>query len=65
MQNQDSSDDKRADDSVALPAFSPDGVDLTLIRWMLQMTPAQRLHVLQSGARSLKKLRDAVTRTGT
>jgi hypothetical protein len=29
------------------PAYSPDGVDLTLIRWMLSLTPAERLQVLQ------------------
>jgi hypothetical protein len=29
------------------PAYSPDGVDLTLIRWMLSLTPAERLGVLQ------------------
>jgi len=28
-------------------AYSPDGVDLTLIRWMLSLTPAERLDVLQ------------------
>jgi hypothetical protein len=28
-------------------AYSEDGVDLTLIRWMLSLTPAQRLEVLQ------------------
>ena len=27
--------------------YSEDGVDLTLIRWMLSLTPAQRLEVLQ------------------
>jgi len=27
-------------------AYSPDGVDLTLIRWMLSLTPAERLDVL-------------------
>jgi hypothetical protein len=26
---------------------SDDGVDLTLIRWMLSLTPAERLDVLQ------------------
>jgi len=26
---------------------SPDGVDLTLIRWMLSLTPEERLRVLQ------------------
>ena len=27
--------------------YSQDGVDLTLIRWMLSLTPAERLHFLQ------------------
>jgi hypothetical protein len=27
--------------------YSEDGVDLTLIRWMLSLTPAERLQVLQ------------------
>ncbi len=38
---------------------SEDGVDLTLIRWMLSLTPAERLEVLQSMIRSIAKLRDA------
>ena len=29
------------------PAYSEDGVDLTLIRWMLGLTPEERLRVLQ------------------
>jgi hypothetical protein len=28
-------------------AYSEDGVDLTLIRWMLSLTPAERLQMLQ------------------
>ena len=28
-------------------AFSDDGVDLTVIRWMLKLTPAQRLEAAQ------------------
>jgi len=28
-------------------AFANDGVDLTLIRWMLQLTPAERLRAAQ------------------
>jgi hypothetical protein len=28
--------------------YESSGVDLTLIRWMLDMTPAERLQVLQS-----------------
>ena len=39
------------------PTHSPDGVDLTLIRWMLSLTPAERLDVLQSTVRSLERLR--------
>jgi hypothetical protein len=29
-------------------AFSPDGVDLTLIQWMLDLTPEERLQAAQS-----------------
>ena len=36
-----------SESSPDLPAYSPDGVDLTLIRWMLSLTPAERLQVLQ------------------
>ena len=41
------------------PAYSEDGVDLTLIRWMLSLTPAERLDVLQQSVESLLSLRDA------
>jgi hypothetical protein len=40
-----------------LPERSEDGVDLTLIRWMLSLTPAGRLRAAQSTARSLMRLR--------
>ncbi len=40
-----------------LPERSEDGVDLTLIRWMLSLTPAERLRAAQSNARSLMRLR--------
>jgi hypothetical protein len=40
---------------------SEDGIDLTLIRWMLSLTPAQRLQVLQQNASSLTRLRHAKT----
>jgi hypothetical protein len=39
-----------------------DGVDVTLIRWMLSLTPAKRLRVLQPNAASLLRLRGARTR---
>jgi hypothetical protein len=41
---------------------SEDGVDLTLIRWMLSLTPAERLHVLQQSVQSLLRLRDETKR---
>lgn len=44
------------------PAFSPDGVDLTLIRWMLSLTPAERLAVLQANVRTIQRLRDGISR---
>ncbi len=45
-----------------LPTHSPDGVDLTLIRWMLSLTPAERLQALQSTLRSIEELRHAWAR---
>lgn len=33
-----------------------DGVDITLIRWMLSLSPTERLHVLQRNVRSLARL---------
>jgi hypothetical protein len=41
--------------------YSEDGVDLTLIRWMLSLTPAERLQVLQQSVQSLLRLRDGKT----
>ena len=38
--------------------YSEDGVDLTLIRWMLSLTPLERLQVLQQSVQSLLRLRD-------
>jgi len=39
------------------PTHSPDGVDLTLIRWMLSLTPEERLEVLQASVWSILRLR--------
>jgi len=39
------------------PAYSEDGVDLTLIRWMLSLTPAERLATLQQYVDSLMSVR--------
>jgi hypothetical protein len=40
------------------PAFSPEGVDLTLIRWMLSISPEDRLKALQNHIQSMMRLRD-------
>jgi hypothetical protein len=45
------------------PTHSEDGVDLTLIRWMLSLTPAERLQVLEENVRSLIRLRGDETET--
>jgi hypothetical protein len=44
------------------PDVGDDGVDLTLIRWMLSLTPSQRLTVLQQHVNSVLRLRNGQTR---
>jgi hypothetical protein len=44
-------------------AYSEDGVDLTLIRWMLSLTPTERLKVLQDNISAIQRLRNAGIRT--
>ena len=41
-----------------LTDYSEDGVDLTLIRWMLSLTPAERLQVLQDHVDDLTIFRE-------
>lgn len=48
-----------AADTQGLPAHSEDGTNLTLIRWMLSLTPLERLRVAQRYANSVRKLRNA------
>ena len=43
--------------------YSDDGVDLTLIRWMLSLTPTERLKTLQQSVQSLMRLRDGSSLT--
>ena len=43
--------------------YSEDGVDFRPIRWMLSLTPTERLEVLQSAVRSLARLRDGAIRS--
>ena len=51
-------DSKPTPTEIHEPSHSEDGVDLTLIRWMLAMTPAERLQILQESVRSLLRLKD-------
>jgi hypothetical protein len=52
----------RPETRAAERTHSEDGVDLTLIRWMLSLTPAKRLEVLQNNARSILRLRGETSR---
>jgi hypothetical protein len=41
-----------------LPTQNAEGVDLTLVRWMLALTPAERVEWVESVAQSLQELRE-------
>ena len=41
------------------PEYDDDGVNLTLIKWFLSLTPAERLQALQQSIRSIEKMREA------
>jgi hypothetical protein len=41
-----------------LPDYSEDGVDLTLVRWMLSRTPAERLQLLEEWVDDVAALRE-------
>ena len=43
--------------------YSEDGVDLTMIRWMLSLTPAERLEVLQATVNSILEIREQNAKT--
>jgi len=53
---------KETDIEKDLEQISADGVDLTLIRWMLSLTPMERLQTLQNNVRSILRLRDGKQR---
>lgn len=47
------------DQPAPAPEYSEDGVDLSLIRWMLSLTPAERLQFLEEwidGVQSIRAL---------
>jgi hypothetical protein len=45
-------------DDARLTDYSPDGVDLTLIRWMLSLTPAERLEFLEQHVKAIGAIRE-------
>jgi hypothetical protein len=47
-----------AEDLSELTDYSPDGVDLTLIRWMLSLTPAERLQLAEDSANQILEIRE-------
>ncbi len=57
MDRDDPVDDDPAPVTEPRQSHSADGVDLTLIRWMLSLTPAERLRVVEANGRALSTLR--------
>ena len=45
------------------PCYGEDGVDLTLIRWMLSLTPAERLEFLEDRINDILTIREWNART--
>jgi hypothetical protein len=41
-----------------VPEVNAEGVDLTLIRWMLSLTPAERMEHIEGIAASIAELRE-------
>jgi hypothetical protein len=64
MANDESALGNRGEKGLQMPDAerSDDGVDVTLIRWILSLTPAQRLEVLQQNVNSIVALRNAAGR---
>ena len=44
---------------VPLPEVDEDGVDVSLIRWMLTLTPEERLETLENFVRGVLEIREA------
>ena len=40
------------------PEYSEDGVDVTLVRWMLSLTPAERLEFLEERTNEILMIRE-------
>ena len=46
------------DDRAPLPDYSEDGVDLSLIRWSLSLTPLERLQFLEDRINEILAIRE-------
>lgn len=46
------------DTPTSVPTHNADGVDLTLIRWMLTLTPVERVEYIQGLVESLEEIRE-------
>jgi hypothetical protein len=46
-----------ADEPAPVPDYSDEGVDLSLIRWSLSLTPAGRLEFLQNHVNAVLEIR--------
>ena len=46
-------------DSSESKGEAEDGIDASLIRWVLSLSPAERLDRLQANARAMSRLQDA------
>ncbi len=49
---------ERTEPEFPLPEYSEDGVDLSLIRWMLSLSPAERLQFVQNHNNALLAIRE-------
>jgi hypothetical protein len=50
--------DVKGGGSAPVPDYSEDGVDLTLIRWTLSLTPLQRLQFLEDRINGILAIRE-------
>jgi hypothetical protein len=45
-------------DEAPVPEYSEDGVDLSLIRWFLSLTPAERVRFLEERIEDIEAIRE-------
>ena len=50
--------DAMGTETAPVPEYSEDGIDLSLIRWMLSLTPAERLRFLEDRMNEISAIRE-------